>query len=166
MDRERADRALWDAVVAAERQVTQRRAEFRRDAVARHQILAAALGSGSVWERGSALSFLQSFHDDVPELVAPLVDLALSDSWALSARHVISAGRRDVVQPEVERIISGLLPAADALDFRRFAELLAALEAWDSLRLLLQRARVSNDPETQEVDRDFAEKYGPMLITP
>jgi hypothetical protein len=55
------------------------------------------------------------------------------------------------------------LPDADELDFRRIAELLAALEMWPTLRELVRQAAAHWDADKQEVGRDVVEAYGPML---
>lgn len=59
---------LWAAVVAADRELARAQAEFYRHSPARREELAEAL-RGSISDRATALSFLQEFGDDVPDLL-------------------------------------------------------------------------------------------------
>jgi hypothetical protein len=71
------DRELWDALVEAEREHAQRRADFYQNARGRTGILKSAL-RGAPWQQATALGFLRDFPADGPELVPQLVELALS----------------------------------------------------------------------------------------
>jgi hypothetical protein len=71
------DRELWDALVEAEREDAQRRADFYQNAQGRTGILTSAL-RGKPWQQATALGFLRDFSSDGPELVPQLVELALS----------------------------------------------------------------------------------------
>jgi hypothetical protein len=158
-----SDRERWAAVVSAERELARCRADFYQHAQARAEVLSAAL-KGGAWDVGAALDFLRVLPDDTLTLLPQLVGHALSHRWALYARQAIGAAqaRRDRLHPALQEIIVPRLDAADDDECRRFAELLAHVEAWDVLRLLTQRALASDDPDTREVGEDFIEWYGPM----
>ncbi|GLX03547.1 hypothetical protein [Microbispora sp. NBRC 16548] len=164
MGQQATDRRMWEAIIAAEQQSARLRADFYRHAASRAETLSAAL-RGSTWDRGAALTFLQTFPSDVPALLRPLVELALSQAWALDARRAIARGRRDLVLPRLRDMVVERLPTADAEDLRRMAELLGSIEAWQILRVLVQNAAGSDDPDAREVAEDFTGRYGPMLVT-
>ena len=154
---------MWEAVVAAERQVTRCRADFYQAAESRAETLRAAL-TGSNWERRAAFAFLQSLPDDVPILLDQLVELALSHRWAPFARRVISGARRDAVLPALGVMVTARLVVADPDEYRRLAELTAAVDGWETLREIVRAALQNDDPDVREVGVDFTEKYGGMLI--
>lgn len=162
MSQDSEDQRLWEAVVAAERELARRRADFHQQAATRSQVLRSALTGGSSWHQAAALSFLQAVPTDVPDLLEELVALALSHSHARSARRAVEASRQQVL-PEIDRIVARRLPTADADDFRRYAELLAHLGSWGSLGNLVGLALESRDADIREVGEDFAEAYGHAL---
>ncbi|GLZ79591.1 hypothetical protein Afil01_43980 [Actinorhabdospora filicis] len=150
------DQDLWTALVEAERQLARARAEFYQRAEGRSEVLAAALQGPSNWDRGTALAFLGKIPDDVPELLDQLVENATSHAWALVARRAIAAGRRELVTPLLRRIVRERLETADAEDYRRLAELLRHMNDDEALGELVRRAADLEDPDMQEVARDFA----------
>lgn len=150
-----ADQNLWAAVVAADQQLARSRAEFYQHAEARREVLASAL-RGSNWDRGAALSFLEVLSDDVPELLDQLVEHATSHRWALAARRAIASGRREDVTPMLRQIVEVRLATADPDDYRRLAELLRHLNDNVALRALVENAKRRDDPDVQEVARDFS----------
>jgi hypothetical protein len=156
-----SDRELWVAVVTAERELARCRGEFYQHARSRPQVLGAAL-RGQNWEVAAALHFLSMLPADSLELLPQMVQLALSDRWALYARRAIDRAPRDRLHPALNDIILPRLSSADEDEYRRFAELLSHVEAWDLLPQLTQRALASDDPYTREVAEDFIEWYGPM----
>ncbi|GIF24010.1 hypothetical protein BJ973_004622 [Actinoplanes tereljensis] len=148
------DQELWAAVVAAQQQLARARAEFHRHAQSRPEILAGAL-RGSSWERGAALSFLETLPDDVPELLDVLIDNAMAPGWALAARRAIAAGRPEAISPLIKKASAERSLNADAEDCRRLAELLEHLGESDCLADLLQAAGRQGDPEYLEIVEDF-----------
>lgn len=161
----RDDHTLWETVVAAERELAGCRADFYQHANSRLEILAEAL-NGSGWDRAAAMNFLAvlGLHDTL-ELLPQLVELALSHRWAGRARQAIGSARRDRLIPALEEIVLPRLGSADWDEYRRLAELLAHVEAWDILRQLTQRALTSDDLDTREVGEDFTTQYGPLWGT-
>ena len=91
--------------------------------------------------------------------------LATSHRWALEARQAIDRIPRDRLLPLLEPLILDRLGSADDDEYRRFAELLAHVEAWELLGQLATRALTSDDPHTREVAEDFTESYGPMWLS-
>ncbi|HEX2773779.1 MAG TPA: hypothetical protein VHN18_15285 [Micromonosporaceae bacterium] len=55
------------------------------------------------------------------------------------------------------------LATADDDEFRRLAEPLAHIQDWHTLHTLVERAKASDDPHTQEVGDDLTERYEPTL---
>jgi hypothetical protein len=159
---EQDGRRTWEALVAAEKQVVKCRAEFNAAAASRLEILTAAL-SGTNWERSTALEFLCTFPGDVPELLDRLVGLATSHRWAPFARRAISSGSRSLLIPKLRTAIGARLASADGDEYRRLAELLAEMQAWDELQSLVRSALASRDADIREVGEDFVEQYDRIL---
>ncbi len=155
------DRELWAAVAAAQQELARCHAAFHQRASARVEILTAALGPGSPEVR-AALDFLSVFPDDTLTLLPQLVEHALSHRWAGFAREAIGAAPYRLTHPALKEIVLPRLDSADDDEYRRFAELLAHVEAWDLLRQLTKRALASDDPDIREVGDDFTEAYGPL----
>jgi len=161
------DRDLWMAVVAAQAELSARRAAFHQHARSPATVLAGAL-NGPAGEQAAALRFLAAsgYLSDHMELLPALLGLAQSHRWAGYARQAISAARRDRLIPAIEELVPPLLDTADYDACRRLAELLARIGAWQSLAELTRRALSSADPDTREVGEDFTASYGPMWEAP
>lgn len=155
------DQELWDAFVAAKRELNRRQADFR-NAKNRPEILKVALADGK-WEQATALSYLATFYDDSLELLPQLVGLSQTHAFALSARQAIDRIPRDRLWPLLEPLVSAELDAVDADDYRRIAELLAHIQAWPLLEQLIHRARTIDDPDMLELAEDF-DRYGPTWL--
>jgi hypothetical protein len=157
------DQALWAAVVAAQTELAACRAAFYQHARSPGLVLAHAL-SGPGSERAAALRFLAAsgYVSDHLELLPALIDMAQSHRWAGYARHAIAATCRDRLLPALQQLIPPLLETADYDDYRRLAELLAHVQAWQLLADLTQRALASTDPDMREVGEDFTSSHGPM----
>ncbi|MFB6839887.1 hypothetical protein [Streptomyces sp. NPDC056361] len=160
-----SDDELWQAVVEAKREMHRRQADFHHKAGSRPDILKAALAAGSgPWQRGAALDFLTELSDDVPALLGDLVGLCLSHGWALAARQAIDSIPHDELLPLLEPLVMERLGSADDDEYRRLAELLAHVQAWELLSRLVGRALDTDDPDTHEVAEDFTEWHGPMWL--
>jgi len=154
-----ADR-LWHALVDAERSVRGRRAEiYGLGAAARTEILSSALTSASNWDRASALTFLRSFPEDVPALLPEILNLAMSHRWASEAREAVAAGPRNDVIDRLRSQITSRLPGSDADDYRRLAEVLVRVEAWDLLAELIRSALDHAEEDFTEIASDFSSVY-------
>jgi hypothetical protein len=156
---------LWAALVAAEQQRSRRRAEFYQHARARTDTIASAL-AGSVWDQGVALEFLAALPDDVPAMLDRLIELSLSHRWALAARQAIAPAWRAGRLPDLPPKVFARLNRADDDEYRRLAELLEHLQAWDALRELVKRARTSADPDIREIADDYAGPNGHLRGMP
>ncbi|MGW5129072.1 hypothetical protein ACWEQ7_34540 [Streptomyces sp. NPDC004069] len=161
-----SDNDLWQAFVEAKREMHRRQAEFYQHAQDRPEILKAALAGGAgAWDQGAALDFLAALSADGPALLPELVGWSTSHRWAFDARQAIARIPRDHLLPLLEPLILDRLDSADDDEYRRFAELLAHVEAWGLLGQLVARALTSDDPHTREVAEDFTESYGPMWLS-
>ncbi|MFD5268802.1 hypothetical protein [Streptomyces sp. NPDC058335] len=161
-----SDDELWQAFVEAKREMHHRQADFHQRAHDRPAILKAALTAGAgPWQQGAALDFLAALPDDVPALLGDLVDLSLSHGWALAALQAIDHIPHDELLPLLEPLIWEQLDSADNDEYRRFAELLAHIEAWELLGQLVSRALDTADPDTHEVAEDFTQSYGPVWLS-
>lgn len=150
---------LWRSLVDAERAVRARRAEVHGlGPAARTEVLSNALASESNWDRTSALVFLRSFPEDVPVLLPAILDLAISTRWAPYAREAIAAAPRGEVIHALRSEIPPRLPRSDADAYRRLAEVLVAVAAWDTLADLIRSAstRQNEDEDYLEVASDFS----------
>ncbi|RSS83975.1 hypothetical protein [Streptomyces sp. WAC06614] len=152
----------WRALVAAEREVAQCRAEVNQ-LPSRVELLAKALSSSSAWDRSAALDFLHLFPEDVPKLLDLLVDLSLSTGWALPAREAIRAARKEIDPSKFARVALKCLSSGEVEDYLRLADVLAEVEAWEALSAVIGKAAESGDPEIREVSRSFTESHGGML---
>ena len=150
------DQQLWAALVAAERERSRRRAEFFHHARARTDTIASAL-AGNAWDQSVALAFLAALPDDVPAVFDRLLELSLSHAWAFAARQAIAPAWRAGGLAELPQKVISRLDHADADEYRRLAELLEHIQARDTLRELVRRAKASADPQVREVADDFAE---------
>jgi hypothetical protein len=159
-----SDSDLWQAFVEAKRELHRRQAEFYQNARDRPMVLKAALAAGA-WHQRTALDFLAALSADGLALLPELVELSTSHRWALDARQAIARIPRDRLLPLLEPLILDRLDSADDDEYRRFAELLAHIEAWELLGRLAARGLASNDPDTREVAQDFTESYGPMWLS-
>lgn len=161
------DRDFWMAVVAAQAELAFRRADFHQHARFPGTILAGAL-NGPAREQAAALRFLAAFGylSDHMELLPRLIEMAQSHRWAGDARQAIGAARRDRLIPAIQQLLPPLLDTADYDGYRRLAELLAHVGAWQSLGELTRRALSSADPDTREVGEDFTTSYGPLWGAP
>jgi hypothetical protein len=148
------DDRLWDALVSVEQERARRRAEFYQQATSRTDTLARAL-AGSAWDQSVALEFLAALSDDVPALLDRLIELSLSHGWAFAARQAIASAWRTGSLPALPEKVIARLDHADDDEYRRLAELLEHLQAWDALHELVRRARAADDPHTREVAEDF-----------
>jgi hypothetical protein len=164
---ETEDHTLWMAVVAAQTELAARRADFHQHARSPASILAGAL-NGPAREQAAALRFLADFGyvGDHIELLPKLIELAQSHRWAGYARQAIGAARRDRLLPALQQLVPPLLDTADCDDYRRLAELLAHVKAWEILGELTRRVLASADPDMREVGEDFTSSYGPLWHAP
>jgi hypothetical protein len=155
------DDELWRAYVEAQREAHRRRADFHDRARDRPGALRAALGvRAGPWQRACALDLLAALPEDVPALLDDLVDLSLSHGWALAARRAVGALPRDGLEPLLEPLVLERLDSADGDEYRRLAELLVHVGAWDLLGRLVDRAREAEDPGTREVADDVTRSHG------
>jgi hypothetical protein len=161
-----SDDDLWQAFVEAKQEMHRRQAEFYQNAQDRPEVLRAALAGGAgAWHQGAALDFLAALSADGPALLPELVGWSTSHGWALAARQAIDKVSRDRLLPLLEPLILDRLDSADDDEYRRLAELLAHVEAWELLGQLAARALTSDDPHTREVAKDFTESHGPMWLS-
>ena len=100
------------------------------------------------------------------ELLPRLVDLAQSHPWAGYARQAIGAARREQIIPALQQLVPALLETTDYDSYRRLAELLAHIRAWQTLGELCQRALASDDADIREVGEDFTSSYGSLWQAP
>jgi hypothetical protein len=147
-----SDHDLWAAVVAAQRELVQRSAEFHQHATDKSAMLSAALRERG-WSRLAALHYMSELGDATSDVLPDLIELATDDRTALLARQAIL--RAHPSRSQLRQHVVGRLDTADGLDFRRFAELLDYLSAGDLLQELVERAGASDDPDTREVAEDF-----------
>ncbi|MCY0932454.1 hypothetical protein OTB20_41220 [Streptomyces sp. H27-H1] len=161
-----SDDELWKAFIKAKREMHRRQADFYQKAHDRPGLLKAALtaGAGS-WQQSAALDFLAALPDDAPALLGDLVGLSLSHGWALTARQAIDRIPHNHLVPLLEPLILERLDSADDDEYRRLAELLAHIEAWNLLGQLVHCALDTDDPATHEVAEDFTQSYGPMWLS-
>jgi hypothetical protein len=147
------DRNLWADVVAAETQLIQARFQFNQHSHTRKETLREALDGPSKSDRRAALSFLEVFPEDVPDLLDRLFDISLSLGWALKARKAIARGPAEVVTPALHQLLDRYLadPQTDADDYQRIAELLDHLHDTTGLATLVRKASLSPDPEIRDV---------------
>lgn len=120
------DKKLWEAVVAAEQQVTKARAAFFQEAESRATALAVAFQEFG-WNQRAALSFIGRFPDDAPELISPLVEFLLSSDWEIETAGIIREALRrkpEIVTPKLRDVVRARLDAADAEDYGTLAALL------------------------------------------
>lgn len=75
----------------------------------------------------------------------------------------LSAARMEIDHSQLTGTVVGHLSAGDAQDYLRLADMLAHVEAWGALGVVISRALSSGDPEIEEVARDFTAIYGGML---
>ncbi|MFV5998755.1 hypothetical protein ACNPQM_42110 [Streptomyces sp. NPDC056231] len=166
MSTQPSDHDLWQAFVEAKREMHRCQAEFYQHAHDRPKVLKAALAGGAgAWDQGAALDFLAALSADGPALLPELVGWSTSHDWALAARQAIVQIPRDQLLPLLEPLIMDQLDSADDDEYRRFAELLAHIEAWELLGRLVARALTTDNPHIREVAVDFTESYGPMWIS-
>jgi hypothetical protein len=156
------ERGEWQSLVAAEQEVSKLRAVIY-GLPRRAEVLADAISGSSVWDRTVALRFIREFPEDTPQLLDQLVDLAMSTGWARESIEAIRAARSEVDSTRMTAIVKSFLTDGDAEDYLRLAELAAQTEAWQALGAVIAAAATSDDPEKQEVARDFAESHGTMI---
>ncbi|MFF3836573.1 hypothetical protein [Streptomyces sp. NPDC001930] len=155
------DERLWRAVVDAERALAHHRAEFHRHARDEVAVLRSALGDGSAWQRGAALSHLRQQPAD-PAPVRELVELAMSPGWALEARGVLERVPAEHLTPALDALLAAALEElrdGDADLYSRWAELLVHVRAWPLLRRVQDRAAASREPEVREVAAWIADAF-------
>lgn len=149
----------WAALVAAEQEAARRRAAMNRSSE-RSDLLRGALASGSAWNRSTALTFLRLFPADVPELLEPLVDVALAGAWAQPVSEAIRAALPEI---DMDVLADVVLRHADADDYAKLAQLLIRAEAWGALVALLTVARDRGDPAVRSLARELGDRYGSVL---
>lgn len=160
------DQELWDSFVEAKREMHRRQADFYQHAKDRPAVLKAALAGGAgAWDQGAALDFLAALSADGSAVLPELVAWSTSHRWALAARQAIDRIPRDRLLPQLEPLILDRLDSADDDEYRRIAELLAHIKAWELLGQLAARGLTSDDPHTREAAEDFMESYGPMWLS-
>ncbi len=142
--------------MAAEQEVARLRAVVY-SSHARAGLLAAGL-DGYSWDRHAALTFLWLFPDDVPELLGTLVDLSLSDAWAVDCRLAVEAAWPNIDRARFREVVLNLLEDGDEMDYRRLSELLVHVGALDVLGVVLERAGRSADAGTREVADEFRDE--------
>lgn len=148
-----ADTILWDNVVSAHRELARARNTFYEQAKDHRGTLSRAIQAGW-WDTVAAVDCLNDLPDDVPALLDELITLALFDGHAIEAKRILGYHKTSVGY-QVREMVLGRLDTADANDIRRLAEVLYHLDDTEGLRLLVERARLSDDPEIQEVADDF-----------
>jgi hypothetical protein len=154
---------LWRALAAAEQDVTRLRAEFNRRAD-RTEILARALAKVSIGDRATALEVLRIFPNDVPRLLEELVDLGLSIRWLTYVRELLRAACSESLLVKLDEVVADIMVEnTHVQDYNNIANMLAYVEAWGTLAKVLDKARVSADPEVREVADDFTRSYGGKL---
>lgn len=146
----------WQSLVAAEQEVSKLRAGIY-GLPHRAELLANAISGSSVWDRTVALRFMREFPEDTPQLLDQLVDLAMSTGWARESIEAIRAARSEIDSTRMTAIVKSFLTDGDAEDYLRLAELTAQTESWQALGAVIEAASASDDPEKQEVARDFVE---------
>ncbi|GAA1413056.1 hypothetical protein ACFP71_04655 [Oerskovia paurometabola] len=148
------DEGLWAAVVTAHTGLDRARATYFHRAASRveraREVLRTSTKGGGI----TTLGFLETWPDDVPDLVDEVVGRALIITEALHARRVL-ARRRDVIVPAVRESVLRRLDGADDFDVRRLAELLDHLADEEGLRALVAIARQSDDPDILEAVDDY-----------
>ena len=158
------DTGQWQALVAAEQEVSKLRAAIY-GLPHRADLLAQAISGISVWDRAAALRFMREFPEDTPRLLEQLVDLAMSGGWARESMEVIRAARSELDPTRMTEIVAPILVDGDAEDYLRLAELATQTESWQALGVVIDAAAASDDPEKQEVARDFVASHGAMVRT-
>ncbi|NEB09605.1 hypothetical protein G3I32_12135 [Streptomyces coelicoflavus] len=152
----------WRALVVAEQEVARCRAEVNR-LPSREELLTKALSSSSAWDRSAALDFLYLFPEDIPNLLDLLVDLSLSTGWALPAREVIRAARKEIDPSKLARVALECLSDSEVEGYLRLADILAEVQAWEALSAVIGKAAENGDPEIREISRSLTESHGDML---
>lgn len=157
------DDPRWLALVRAERDVVELRAEFNRLGPEGSDLLAAALRAGDNWDKRTALTFLRSFPKFVLSMLEEVVNQAISHRWPRDAREAIAAADRESVLAGLRGLVPAYLDGGDAEMYRGLGGLLARLEAWEMLSTLVSEADKNSDPDTIEAGEDFRARYGAML---
>jgi len=152
----------WQSLIAAEQEVAKRRAAIY-GLPQRAGLLEKAITGGSAWDKSVALRFMRGFPEDTPALLDQLVDLALSGGWGREAIDAIRAARSRIDPILMTEIVKSFLSDGDAEDYLRLAEMAAEAEAWQALGAVIAAAAASDDPEKQEVAREFAESHGTRI---
>ncbi|MBW8485801.1 hypothetical protein [Actinomadura parmotrematis] len=145
---------LWNAFVAAKKDYNGHQAAFHQQVRDRTAVLARALDQGG-WDRATALAYMAEFGGDTLPLLPRLVELSLSHGLAGDVRAAIAGVPRDDLLPALEPLVLDRLVAADDDEYRRLAELLDHVRAWDALARLLDRARASGDPRIRDVAAEY-----------
>jgi hypothetical protein len=154
------DKKLWEAVVAAEQQVTHARAAFFQKAESRTAALTTALQEFG-WNQRAALSFIGHFPDDAPELISPLVEFLLSSDWQIETAGIIREALRrkpEIVTPRLRDVVRARLDGADAEDYGTLAALLDHVGDKEMLTELTQTAKASSNDEIRKVGKEFSRK--------
>jgi hypothetical protein len=154
---------LHASVEAAWKAAHQFRSEIPDDV--RLEILSSAIRTDAVPGRVAALRFLSDYPDDALALLPDLVWLSVSHAWAGRVRETIARIPGDSLFPRLDVLIAAALDTADEEpdaydDYRRHAELLEHVAAWDTLRAVTERALTSADPDVHEVGDSYLAKYG------
>jgi hypothetical protein len=164
---ETSDRRLWAELVAVDREVRGRRWEFLRRAQDPTEVLLANLEVGA--EVHAALRLLADIPDAVtPDMLPLLVDRSRDVRYGVDVRRVIGTvawgERRDWVLSALREIIPSRLENTDddEMDYSMYVRLLLDAQAWDVLRLLIERALASDDPGMREAAMEDLTEYGPM----
>jgi hypothetical protein len=153
----------WIALVRAEREVIERRAELYRLGPEGSGVVAAALRAGGNWDKRTALDFLRSFPMYVPLMLDAVVGHATSHRWARVAQEAIAAADRESVLAGLRSLVPVYLEARDAEMYRSIAGVLVRVEAWEMLSALVSEALESADLDTVEAGEDFRSRYGAMF---
>ncbi|MFD5539620.1 hypothetical protein ACFWIJ_17795 [Streptomyces sp. NPDC127079] len=156
----RIRRSDWERVDEAASALRRAQYDLLRGASAPGRALAAALESGSPhWSE--ALEILRSHPQylDGP-LLRRVMGLCLSHRWCGQAREVAVQAPEGVVAEHLPDAVRDLLDVDDADDYaddtyRRLAEALEEMRAWNVLAVLVRRASAHPSADVREVADDY-----------
>ncbi|MFE2069017.1 hypothetical protein ACFXDH_42720 [Streptomyces sp. NPDC059467] len=153
-------RSDWGRVEEAASALRRTQYDLLHGAGSAERTLAGALGHGSPY-RSEALEILRGHPQylDGP-LLRQVMDLCLSHRWCGQAREVAVRTPGRVVAEHLADIVRDLLDADDADEdaydtYRRLAEALEEMRAWDVLAVLVRRASAHASADVREVADDF-----------
>lgn len=118
--------------------------------------------------RGTASAYLRYVPDDALELLPEIMWLATDLGLAHEVRDSLMWISRKQLSPRLVALLPRLLDEADTdiapYDlYRCYAEMLAHVQTWEPLRMLVDRALISPDEDIREVGGIFMRLHGPLL---